>query len=80
MELNVRKLFEVSKYDELDHGAIKRHYMCEPKKLSDDIKSCFKQIGRVKGASREKWLKASGVLVSKYCESIPKSDKPVLYC
>ena len=74
MELNVRKLFEVSKYDELDHGAIKRHYMCEPKKLSDDIKSCFKQIGRVKGASREKWLKASGVLVSKYCESIPKSD------
>ena len=74
MKLDVRKLFDVSRYEELDHDAIREYYMYEPKKLHEDIKSCFKQISRIKGAPREKWFKASGVLISKYCENISKRD------
>ena len=58
MKLDVRKLFDVSRYEELDHDAIREYYMYEPKKLHEDIKSCFKQISRIKGAPREKWLMA----------------------
>ena len=74
MKLDVRKLFDVSRYEELDHDAIREYYMYEPKKLHEDIKSCFKQISRIKGAPKEKWFKASGVLISKYCENISKRD------